>query len=349
MAYITFQPNDHFNTKLYTGTGSAPNAQTGVGFKPDLLWIKPRNLANSNRLHSPLLTAPDYYVMSENTDAEATNNNSVTSFDTDGFTLGNTDNGWNGSYNYVAWNWKAAGTSGSANTDGSINSTVSANTTSGFSIVKYGDSTGTQTVGHGLGSDVKVLIIKNLTSTNNWHLWHTGIPTSAIHLNETGAKTDSWFSTYQNSTAPTSSVFTVKSGGGDDTLGSSKNYIAYCFAEKTGFSKFGSYTGNGNSNGPFIFTGFKPGFLLIKNTSATEAWYIMDIKRPGYNTNNYYLKADDYAVEGTSTSLATSLLSNGFKIDNSDTSMNTNGQNYIYMAFAEEPLVASNGTPATAR
>ena len=346
MAYITFQPSDYFNTKLFTGNGST-NAITGVGFQPDWVWIKDRASTEHHNFFDAVRGATKR-IYSSSTAAQDTAATTLTAFNTDGFTLGSSAAVNASGNNTVSWNWKAGG-AGSSNTDGSINSTVSANTTSGFSIVKYGDSTGTQTVGHGLGSDVKVLIIKNLTSTNNWHVWHTGIPTSAIHLNETGAKTDSWFSTYQNSTAPTSSVFTVKSGGGDDTLGSSKNYIAYCFAEKTGFSKFGSYTGNGNSNGPFIFTGFKPGFLLIKNTSATEAWYIMDIKRPGYNTNNYYLKADDYAVEGTSTSLATSLLSNGFKIENSDTSMNTDGQNYIYMAFAEEPLVSSNNIPATAR
>ena len=347
MAY-SINAKDYFKTKLYTGTGSAPNAQTGVGFKPDLLWIKPRNLANSNRLHSPLLTAPDYYVMSENTDAEATNNNSVTSFDTDGFTLGNTDNGWNGSYNYVAWNWKAAGTSGSANTDGSINSTVSANTTSGFSIVKYGDSTGTQTVGHGLGSDVKVLIIKNLTSTNNWHVWHAGIPTSAIHLNESGAKTDSWFATYQNSTAPTSSVFTVKSGGGDDTLGSSKDYIAYCFAEKKGFSKFGSYTGNGSTDGPFIFCGFKPAWVLYKVASGTtNDWTLLDNKRDSFNVAGKRLYPNNTGAE--SEAARVDFTANGFKLRGDGTDMNGSGNTYIYMAFAEHPLVASNGDPATAR
>ena len=259
MAYITFQPSDYFNTKLFTGNGST-NAITGVGFQPDWVWIKDRASTEHHNFFDAVRGATKR-IYSSSTAAQDTAATTLTAFNTDGFTLGSSAAVNASGNNTVSWNWKANG-SGSSNTDGSINSTVSANTTSGFSIVKYGDSTGTQTVGHGLGSDVKVLIIKNLTSTNNWHVWHAGIPTSAIHLNESGAKTDSWFATYQNSTAPTSSVFTVKSGGGDDTLGSSKDYIAYCFAEKTGFSKFGSYTGNGNADGSYIYTGFKPAFFL---------------------------------------------------------------------------------------
>ena len=162
MAYITFQPSDHFNTKLYTGNATANHAITGVGFKPDFLWIKPRNMANDHRIHSPLgLSGSDYFLHGNSTNVETQNVNCVTSFDTDGFTLGNTDHGWNGNYIYVSWNWKANG-AGVSNTDGSITSTVSANTDAGFSIVSYtGNGSNSQTVGHGLGASPDVVILKD--------------------------------------------------------------------------------------------------------------------------------------------------------------------------------------------
>jgi hypothetical protein len=346
MAYISFQPSDHFNTKLYTGTGSAPNAQTGVGFKPDLLWIKTRSTGNDHRIHSPLLTGSDYFLHANADNAQTQNTNSVTSFDTDGFTLGNTDAGWNGSgVTFVSWNWKANG-QGSSNTDGSINTTyTSANTTAGFSIVKYTGTGSNATIGHGLGAVPKMIMVKNLTNANAWSVYHASLgATKYLALNETdaaGTASDRW-----QDTTPTSSVFSI---GTNANQGGSYNYIAYCFAPVKGFSAMGSYTGNGNADGTFVYTGFKPAFVIIKNISATESWYILDNKRPSYNTNNYYLLANTSGAEGTSTSLATSLLSNGFKIENSDTSMNTSGQTYIYMCFAESPIVSSNGIPAVAR
>ena len=349
MAYTTIsKSSEHFNTKLYTGTGSAPNAQTGVGFRPDFIWLKPRNLANSNRLHSSVLTDTDYFLISENADQEATNNNCITSFDTDGFTLGNTDAGWNGSYNYVTWNWKAGGGAGSSNTDGSTNTTTTTvNTTAGFSMSTYTGTGSNTSIGHGLGTVPHWIMCKRLNATGfDWFVYHKSLGQGKFIVLDSGNAEQSSTSIWQNTT-PTSSVITLGSDGGVNASGGT--YICYAFAEKDGYSKFGTYTGNGNSNGPFIYTGFKPAFLLIKNRSASEYWYIMDVERPGYNTNNYYLKPNDYAVEGTSTSLATSLLSNGFKIDNSDTSMNTNGQNYMYMAFAEAPLVGSNNIPVNAR
>jgi len=345
MAYITFQPSDYFNTKLFTGNGST-NAITGVGFQPDWVWIKDRASTEHHNFFDAVRGATKR-IYSSSTAAQDTAATTLTAFNTDGFTLGSSAAVNASGNNTVSWNWKAGG-AGSSNTDGSINSTVSANTTSGFSIVKYGDSTGTQTVGHGLGSDVKVLIIKNLTSTNNWHVWHAGIPTSAIHLNESGAKTDSWFATYQNSTAPTSSVFTVKSGGGDDTLGSSKDYIAYCFAEKKGFSKFGSYTGNGSTDGPFIFCGFKPAWVLYKVASGTtNDWTLLDNKRDSFNVAGKRLYPNNTGAE--SEAARVDFTANGFKLRGDGTDMNGSGNTYIYMAFAEEPLVSSNNVPATAR
>ena len=343
MAY-SINAKDHFNTKLYTGTGSAPNAITGVGFQPDFLWIKPRNLANSHRLHSTLLTATDYYVMSENTDAEATNDNCVTSFDTDGFTLGNTDNGWNGSYNYVSWNWKAGG-AGSTNNDGSTASTVSANTNSGFSMVTHSGTGGATTIGHGLGVSPKIVISKRRNSANPWAFQQNIVGGSwtsnnYLILNTTAAVASS--SALVNNVSSS----TISFAGADDWVNASgSTYIHYVFAEKTGFSKFGSYTGNGNADGVFIYTGFKPGFLLIKKTSGTEAWVLVDSKRPAYNYTNKYVLANDYAVEAQG--LVYELLSNGFKFN--DTSQNISGTTYFYMAFAEAPLVGTNDVPCVAR
>jgi len=350
MAYITFQPHDYFNTLLYTDNG-ANRTLTGVGFQPDWVWIKTRNHGNSHNIFDAVRGA-NKVIRSNSTAADVTTTDTLTAFTSDGFSLGVDASGYGVNYdnkNEVAWNWRAGNSSGSSNSDGSLASTVSANTTAGFSIVKYGNTTGTQTVGHGLGSDLKVLIIKNLTSSTNWHVWHTGIPTSAIHLNETSGKTDSWFVNYQNSTAPTSSVFTVKSGNGDDVLGSSKDYIAYCFAEKKGFSKFGSYSGNGNVNGPFIYTGFKPQFVLWKRTDSSNGWIIMDTKRSPFNAVDDLVEPQGSGAEATDSSYRVDYLSNGFKIRNTNNVFNNSSGSYIYMAFAEEPLVSSNNIPATAR
>jgi hypothetical protein len=224
------------------------------------------------------------------------------------------------------------------------------NTTSGFSIVSWtgdGSASGAKTVGHGLGVTPKFVIVKKTSASAAWWIgididgWNWN--TDYINFTTTAKQSDASGTVFYS--APTSLIINL----GSELNASSANYIAYCFAEKKGYSKFGSYTGNGNADGTFIYTGFKPAFVMIKNTSATENWYILDNKRPSYNTNNYYIKPNVSDAEGTSTSLATSLLSNGFKIENSDTSMNTSAQTYIYMAFAEEPLVGTNNIPATAR
>ena len=350
MAYTTIDKSSlHFNSKPYSG-GSAPNAITGVGFKPDFIWIKPRNLANSNRLHASLLTDTDYYVMSENTDAEATNNNCITSFDTDGFTLGNTDNGWNdSSYNYASWNWKAAGTSGSANSDGSISSTVSVNSTSKMSIVKWTGTGSNATVGHGLGVAPEVVMCKRLNGgTQNWYVFHKGMfdtdSTAYINLNGTDGKSQS--SGPFNSTAPTSTVFST------GTSFASSDYIAFCFSNLTGFFKSGLYTGNGSTDGTFIYTGFKPELIIMKQYGANGQGWCMKTnslnERVG-NPNDYFLKADTYDSENTFTSFQIDMVSNGFKLRNTDGIMNTSGSGYLYMAWAKAPLVGSNNVPCTAR
>jgi len=341
MAYTTIDKSSlHFNTKLYTGTG-AENAVTGINFQPDWTWIKSRNATYDHTLYDAVRGATKQ-LYSNHTNGQYTEAQGLKSFDSDGFTNGTDAKGNNNGTTFVSWNWKANG-SGSANSDGDITSTVSVNTTSGFSIVKYtGDGTTGQTVGHGLGSVPKLIINKQLT-TQNWFVYHHSIGnTKVLKLNTTGAETTSsaW-----NNTTPTSSVFTI--GTSASTNVSGENFINYCFAEKQGFSKFGSYKGNGNDDGAFIYTGFKPAFILVKNAAITDNWSIFDNKRLGYNAFNYVLYADITNVG--SNGLPIDILSNGFKWRTSAAMVNGSGNNCIFMAFAEAPLVGSNNVPATAR
>jgi len=344
MAYISFQPNDYFNTKLYTGTGSS-NAITGVGFQPDFCWVKQRS-GTENHFLNNAIQGSTKVLQSDTNAAEQTSSNGMTAFGTDGFTV-NTDTGFNGNGStYVSWNWKANG-AGSANTDGSINTTAtSANTTSGFSISKYTGTGSNATVGHGLGAVPKVVLVKGIGHTSQWYMYHIGTDANGVMLLDgTAAKTTDTVS-WQNTT-PTSSVFSIGNDGG--TNGSGNTYIAYCFAEKTGFSKFGSYTGNGNADGPFVYTGFKPSYINLKRTDNTGHWIMKDWQTPGYNQNDYYLWSDTTDAETSASSLGIDFLSNGFKLRGTAGNSNGSGGTFIYMAFAEEPLVASNGDPATAR
>jgi len=353
MAYTTINKStDHFNTKLFTGTGSAPNAQTGVGFQPDFLWIKTRSTGNDHRIHSPLLTGSDYFLQTNSANAQSQNTNCVTSFDTDGFTLGNTDAGWNGSgVTYVSWNWKANG-AGSSNSDGSITSTVSANTTSGFSIVKWTASGSNSTIGHGLGAAPRVILAKALGASQNWRCYFKAANDERsdvngyIPINTTEALSSS--STVWQGTAPTTSIFSV------GTAFTSGDYIAYCFAEKTGFSKFGQYAGNSNADGAFIYTGFKPAFVLGKKYYGTtggsgggDNWEVHDNKRNTFNPVDKRLFPN--TSDSTNTRVNMDFLSNGFKIRTASGEWNEASNNYIYMAFAEAPLVGTNNVPCTAR
>jgi hypothetical protein len=348
MAYTTIDKSSlHFNTKLYAGNSSSTQAVTGVGFQPDWVWIKQRNLAYSHVLFDAV-RGVGKNIQSNSTAAEETNNSSgyLSAFDSDGFTLSQgSSNGdrVNGAYNYVGWNWKANG-QGSSNTDGDITATVSANTTSGFSIVKYtGNGSTGATVGHGLGSTVKMVMCKGLGDTYGWKVFHTNLTSGkTLVLNTTAAEdTDAnRIASANASTFTTSGTFSVNESG--------SGYVAYCFAEKQGFSKFGSYTGNNNVDGNFLYTGFKPAFIMIKRTNFTKPWMMFDNKRDGYNPDNNQLQANDSAVENTS-SFRIDMLSNGFKLRSSDGDANENGNNFLYLAIAEAPLVGSNNVPATVR
>jgi len=348
MAYTTIKkPSDYFNTKVYTGTGSSL-ALTGVGFQPDWTWIKRRNGTAYHWLIDAVRGSTKA-IYSNGTEAEQTQSQGITSFDSDGFTLG-TNSDVNGSSDtYASWNWLGANGTAS-NTDGSITSTVSANTTSGFSIVKYtGNGTAGATIGHGLSSVPNVVLIKALTSSSQqWNMYHSSLGNgSHMHFNLTNAVNSS--SNYFNNTTPTSSVFSV--GSYFETNESSTDFIAYCFAEKKGFSKFGSYTGNGNADGPFIYTGFKPAWILIKHsgggTAGGEQWNLQDVKRSTYNPSIVMLSPNTNDADNSTTNNSLDILSNGFKVRTVDNRLNNSGATYIYMAFAEEPLVGDN--PATAR
>ena len=343
MAYTTInKPSEYFNTVTYAGNSSATQSITGVNFQPDLVWIKQRNLAYSHILFDAI-RGVGKNLQSSGTAAEETNNSVgyLSAFDSDGFTVSQGSSSGdrvNGAYNYVSWNWLANG-SGVSNTDGSTTSTVSANQTSGFSIVKWvGVNT---TVGHGLNAVPEMIIVKNTDDATNWFVYHKTLGNNKfINLNLSSAETTS--SNQWNSTSPTSSVFTV----GSDF--NNANYIAYCFAEKKGFSKIGSYTGNGNADGTFVYTGFKPAFVLVKLSSGAQGWGLFDNKRIGYNPRNNLLIPSDTGAEYTS-GFDVDILSNGFKVRTTDALYNGSGSTYIYMAFAEQPLVGTNNIPATAR
>ena len=343
MAYTTInKSSDYFNTKLYTGNGSTQSV-TGVGFQPDWTWIKSRTTTNSHALYDVVRGATKT-LKSNTTGAEVTSSQSLTSFDIDGFSVGS-DGQENGSgRNYASWNWLASNTTAS-NTDGSITSTVSANTTSGFSIVKYvGNASAGATIGHGLGVVPKVMIVKSLSGAYNWGVYHAslGSHTKYLYLDATNAvATDS--GNFDN--VPTSSTFLV---GSNNTVNKSgDNYIAYCFAEKKGFSKFGSYVGNGNADGTFVYTGFKPAMVIIKRTNTAANWVIFDNKRGAYNSNSPELQPNTSAAEAAVTDRF-DFVSNGIKF-RSSSYPNGSGNSFIYMAFAEAPLVGTNNIPCTAR
>jgi len=335
-------PGLFFNTVLYTGNGSTQSI-TGAGFKPDWVWIKDRTNANSHRLND-IVRGATKYLISSATSAEATESAGLTSFDSDGFSLGSNSDFNGNSANLASWNWLAGGGQGSSNTDGSINTTyTSANTTSGFSIVKYTGTGSNATVGHGLGAAPSMIIIKNLGASQGWCIFHESIgATKFLSLNSTDASVTA--SDRFNDTSPTSSVFSV--GTHADTNGSSATYIAYCFAEKQGYSKIGSYTGNGSSAGPVIYTGFKPAWIIIKRFDTTNDWIMHDNKRSPRNNVHAQLYADLSNAEGSAgSSKGFDFLSNGLKAVGDGNSYNASNGTYIYMAFAENPFVTA-GTKA---
>jgi hypothetical protein len=348
MAYTTIDnPELYFQTKLYTGNGSTQSI-TGVGFTQDFTWIKIRSETNHHRFLDTVRGATKE-LYSDLTSEEVTGANGLTSFDSDGFSLG-TDHGFNkSSATYASWNWKAGG-SASSNSNGSITSSVSANTTAGFSIVSYTGTGSAATIGHGLSSTPQLYIIKNRSNARNWQSYHEPLGNQAyLRLNTTGAASTG--ASIWNNTSPTSSVFSIGTSSFDAVNANGDNYIAYCFAEKKGYSKFGSYTGNGSAtNGTFVYTGFKPAFVMNKKYGAggADGWKMIDNKRNPHNVVNANVSAEKSDAEATN-QVACDFLSNGFKWRSANGGENASTQEYIYMAFAENPFVTSTGIPTTAR
>jgi hypothetical protein len=347
--------SQYFNTVTYAGDGSTQSI-TGVGFQSDFTWIKARNQAENHYLADSIRGA--YAFSASNTtgsENSTTNYDPMSSFDSDGFTVknittsGNTDNQTNDSgVNYVAWNWLAAnGTS--SNTAGSITSTVSANPSAGFSIVTYTGTGSAATVGHGLGVAPSMITCFRRDAVDNRYVYHSALGSGYYGaLNSTAAFSTTNASLVWNSTEPTSTVFSV--GTVTEVNGLNATYVAYCFAEVEGYSKIGSYTGNGNNDGPFVYTGFRPAFVLTKRTDSTSDWVIQDSTRQTYNPSDAWLLPNSSNTEGTtSPDLDLDFLSNGFKVRNNGTNNNINGSTYIFMALAENPFGGDGVSPATAR
>ena len=342
MSYITFQPKDYFNNKLYTGDGNATNAITGVGFQPDWVWIKNRGTTARHVLFDAV-RGSQKALFSHLTDAEQSTNQygTLNSFDSDGFTVADGSSSGertnNSSENYVSWNWKAGG-SGSSNTDGVISATVSADASRGFSIIKYTGSGSASTVGHGLGAAPDITIRKKINATGDWFVHTTLIDGSFdfLKLNTTDTKSDSSLTGFTSTTV----------GVDNDT----SQEIIYAFKSIKGFSKFGRFTGTGSSNGPFIYTGFKPAFIITKRTSgATGDWQLYDNKRTPFNVADTILFPNGNTADSQASGYSMDILSNGFKIRTDNSNKNNSGSGYIYLAFAEMPFVGSNNTPATAK
>ena len=329
-------PTDYFNTVLYTGDGSTSNAITGVGFAPDFCWIKKRGpTAASNRLLDTV-RGVQKNIYSDATTAEETQN-SIMSFDSDGFTLGDSNGTNQSTHTFVAWNWKAGGTAVS-NTDGSITSSVSASPESGFSIVTYtGTSNSNATVGHGLGVAPTMVIVKPRTEARHWLIWHTAFnDNDKALLFDDEVPADNRF----GPNAPTASVFGAYGGQGNRT---GTDFVAYCFANIDGMVTAGSYVGNGSSDGPFVFVGHRPALVMFKNiTTVGGHWVTYDAVRDTFNPVDSWLNPNRTNTEGTNSAFDVDFVSNGFKVRNTDIAWNTSGDTFIYLAFAEQPFKYAN-------
>jgi len=345
MAYTTINKStDYFNTKLYTGNATNPTTISGVGFQPDWVWTKLRAGGTEGHRLCDAVRGATKDLLTNDTSAELTNTTGLKSFNSDGYVIGNS-NGYNfNNGTFASWNWKANG-AGSANTDGSINSTVSVNTTAGFSIVKFTGTGANATVGHGLGAVPKFIFGKNTNSGSSAWPVYSSVLGGTKYLNINTTSGEGTYSGYWNNTNPTSSVISIGSHG--DVNGSGNSMIYYCFAEKTGYSKFGSYSGNNNADGTFIYTGFAPAFVMVKRYGGgTQSWGIVDNKRSNYNLISAMLNPNSSGTEGGNNGM--DLLSNGFKMRSSDGNSNGYSDGYIYMALGQS-LVGTNNIPATAR
>ena len=342
-AYISFQPKDYYSTTLYTGDGTAANAITGVGFQPDFVWNKPRDTDGWHRVFDSVrgvlnVVYPNDTYVNEVMPSPG----GLNAFDSDGYTMGTNTGSNENTKLFVTWNWKGGTTSGLSG--GTITPTAySFDTTSCSSIIKYtGNGSAGATIPHGLGKKPDLIMVKCMSNTEGWMVYHTTLgATKYLTLNTSagpGTATSRW-----NDTEPTSTVFSV--GTSSDVNTNTETYIAYVFASVKGFSKISTYTGNGNADGTFVNTGFKPAFVLIKY-NGTNQWQLRDNKR-GFNGAIKTLYPDSIEVETSGDTF--DILSNGFKPRNTSTAQNQSGVGYYYAAFAEFPTVSSNDIPTVAR
>jgi|5B_taG_2_1085324.scaffolds.fasta_scaffold16792_3 hypothetical protein len=364
MAYTTITDSSaQFQTKIYTGNGYSSQAQTNTGnsnLQPDFAWIKKR-AGGSDRSHQlyDSTRGATYLLHSDGTGEQQQQSAGLKAFSSNGFTVGDNDGAGANSATYVCWQWKATGGTTSSNTDGTITSTIQANTTAGFSIVSYsGNGVNGATVGHGLGSQPEIIFIKR-TNVNasgggsNWPVRSTLLTAQQVmYLDLDAAAGNS--TTMFNNTYPSTTTFTIGDNEAVNAYQTNHSftgtYIAYCFTSIKGFSSIGTYTGNNNADGPFVYTGFKPSWLMVKRTDSANHWLMFDIDRadvPFSNSIDQWLRADTNNAEASGIDF--DFLSNGVKCRSSDPSMNASGGTYLYMAFADNPLVATNGVPATAR
>jgi hypothetical protein len=324
--------NKIMDATTYTGNGSTQTITNAGGFKPDLVWVKSRSAATDNKL-TDSVRGTTKGLISNTTGAETTDTNGLTAFGSSGFTVGTDTNYNNNTATYVGWQWQAGQGSSSSNTSGSITSTVSVNASAGFSVVTYTGTGSIATIGHGLGVAPAMIIIKARSAAQSWLVYHRSIGnTGFVYLNETTVATYSingW-----NNTSPTSTVFTTGVNGLSNASGQTQ--VAYCWSEIDGFSKFGSYTGNGSTDGPFVYTGFRPKFVMYKRTDSTGSWFMLDSTRNTSNVTNLWLQANTNEAEQTDAAI--DFLSNGFKQRTTGSGSNASGGTYIYMAFAENPF-----------
>jgi hypothetical protein len=354
MAYATINdPSAHFQTLLYTGGSSSYTNNGNSDLQPDWVWIKARNNAYEHKLFDSSRGTTKLLVSNSNV-AEATQSG-LTAFNSDGFSLGGDGGSNDANTNFVAWQWKANGGTTASNSDGSVTSTVQANTTAGFSIVKYtATGSGDITVGHGLGAVPEMILTKTRSVSYDWRVYISanGVGGAGKALQLDGNAALATNNSYP-SPAPTSTVMTMGRGSDDNNnYANGETLVSYCFRSIKGYSKIGVYKGNGNTNGPFIYTGFKPAWLLTKRSDASDNWRLVDSTRYPFNDNSATcLLPNQTNNETNSGARNLDLLSNGFKVRTTDPDSNSSdgGSTYIYIAFAQNPLVASNDVIALAR
>ena len=351
MAYTTIDdPSAYFKVQLWTGNATNRSItfdDTDTNMQPDLIWLKNRDGTDWHDVTDSVRGVTKSIYPNE-TDAEDTVADAVTAFGSDGFSIGTNNQVNKNTDKYVAWCWKGAGGSGSADTNGTINTTsTSANTTSLFSISTYtGNNSNAQTIGHGLGTAPKVYLQKRRDDTSAWGMYHGSLGANKyLQLESTNAvatDTGIW-----NNTAPTSTVVSLGNAGYFNNV-SSATYVSYAFGEVQGFSKFGKYTGNGNAEGAFVYTGFRPAWIVVKRTDSANSWMMYDNKRNPINLVDNPLYAEGSDAEGTSSAASFDFLSNGFKCRGTGSAINASGATMIYMAFAEASFVNSKGVPCNA-